>query len=196
MSADQVNPWQQGELDGLCGIYSIINAMKHLALSRGMEFSDPAGTILFRRMVRYLHKRNKLPHALWDGTSFTHVKDFIAEADRFMKREYGLELTYKTLARKGQITRKDVFWRVLDGALRGDETRGFGLETPHPKVALLGLGLPSPHWTLAYQVTNRSIRLIDSGSRYNLKYSQCTLGVSKSESWVIEPEHTFLLSTL
>lgn len=196
MSVKQINPWQQGELDGLCGIYSIINAMKHLALSRGMEFSDPSGAVLFRRMVHYLHRRNKLPHALWDGTSVTHVRDFIGEARRFMLREYGLDITYKPLARRGQITRKDVFWRILDSALRGDGLYDVGLNTANPTVALLGLGAPLPHWTLAYKVTPRAIRLIDSGSRITLNYAQCTLGSSQSKAWEIEPEHTFLISTL
>ncbi len=195
MIVDQVNPWQQGELDGLCGIYAIINAMKLLALSRGFDFPDAAGTVLFRKMVKSLDARNKMPNALWDGTSFTHVRAFLGEASRFMRRQYGLELVHRQLARKGEITRKDVFWRFLDSALRGDGMYDFRFDTPHTRVALVGLGHPLPHWTLAYRVTARSIKLIDSGSRFTLKYSACTVGEGHPGRWRVEPEHTLVIAT-
>ena len=196
MSRHEVTPWQQGELDGLCGLYAIINAMKLLAASRGHNFTDSSGAELFRQMVRSLHKRNLLPNALWDGTSIMHVRNFLGGAKTFMRRNYGLDLVYSQLARKGEITRKDVFWRFLDSALAGDGMYDFRFKTPYQRVALLGLGDPLPHWTLAYGVTASSIKLIDSGSRFSLKYSACTVGESQPNHWMIEPEHTLVIATV
>ncbi len=196
MLVDDVNPWQQGELDGLCGLYAIINAMKLLALSQKIEFTDASGAVLFRRLARYLDTRNKMPDALWDGTTYTHVKDFLAVARVFMKRQYGLDLVYRQLARKGQVVRKDVFWRFLDSALKGDGVYHFPLESSKNRVALVGLGHPLPHWTVAYRVTQRSLKLIDSGRRFTLKYVDCTLGEKQPNRWAIEPEHTFVIATL
>lgn len=193
---EKVNPWQQGELDGLCGLYAIINAMKLLAISRGHEFSDAAGASLFRKMIKSLHDRNKLPNALWDGTSIVHVRDFLDTAKNFMRRQYGLELVYRPLVKKGEITRKDVLWRFLDSVLRGDGMYQFDLESQHKRVALVGMGHPLPHWTLAYRVTKSSIKLVDSGSRVTLKYGQCTVGESQPNRWMIEPEHTLIIATL
>ncbi len=192
----EVSPWQQGELDGLCGIYAIINAMKVLTLSRGHTFTDSSGAMLFRKMVLALHQRGKMPGALWDGTSISHVRVFLNTAKTFMRKQYGLDLVYRQLARHGEVTRKDVLWRLLAAALHGHESYRFPQETFHTRVALLGLGNPMPHWTLAYDVRPRTIMLIDSGNRFNLKYSNCTVGESHPSRWMIEPYHTLVISTL
>lgn len=192
-----VEPWEQGELDGLCGIYAIINAMKVLALSRGRQYSDADGAKLFKDSVRYLHKRNQLPHALWDGTSIMHVRDFLGIAKRFMRNQYELDIVWRRLAAPGEVTRKDVFWRLLDDALAArDELYDFKQKTKHTRVALLGLGHPQPHWTLAYGVGKSSIQLIDSGSRIRIRYHNCTVGESHPKKWMLEPEHTLIISTL
>lgn len=188
--------WSQGELDGLCGIYAVINAMKILAMSRGHEFSDSDGARLFKEMVKYLDSRNLMPNALWDGTSIQHVRDFLHTAKRFMRKQYGLEIVHKALARHGEITRKDVFWRVLDAALIRGPEYNFKHKTDHARVALIGLGLPMPHWTLAYGVSDKSINLIDSGSNIRLSYARSTVGMAQPGKWMIEPEHTLVISTL
>lgn len=193
MARRVVDIWRQGELDGLCGIYAIINAMKLLAVSRSHAFSDYDGAILFREMVKYLHNRNLMPNALWDGTSIQHVRDFLHTARRFMRKRYQLEIVHKALARKGEITRKDVFWRVLDSALANGPDYNFKHKTEHARVALLGLGWPQPHWTLAYGVSKKTIHLIDSGSHIRLSYARSTLGVSMPGKWMIEPEHTIVI---
>ncbi len=192
-----IRPWQQGELDGLCGIYAIINAMKVLALSRGREFSDGDGALLFRQMCKYLADRNQMPQALWDGTSIMHVRDFLSTAKRFMRKYYDLDVVHRRLAAPYEITRKDVFWRVLDDALTTrDELYNFRHKTKHTRVALLGLGYPTPHWSLAYGVGKRSIQLIDSGSRIRVSYDNSTVGETHPRKWMLEPEHTLVISTL
>ncbi len=188
--------WSQGELDGLCGIYAIINAMKILAMSRGHEFSDHDGARLFRELIIYLHKRNVLTSALWDGTSIQHVRDFLHITRRFMRKKYQLEIVHKTLARKGEITRKDVLWRVLDSALSNGPDYNFKHKTEQARVALLGLGWPQPHWTLAYGVSEKFINLIDSGRHIRLSYARSTVGYTQPHKWMIEPEHTIIISTL
>lgn len=192
----RLSPWQQGELDGLCGIYAIINAMKTLVLSRGYDFDDAHGATLFKMLLLALHKRNRLPRALWDGTSTSHVRDFLSTAKRFMRRQYKLELVYQRLAAPGQVTRKDVFWRVLDAALTPGSDYRFRYKTEHQRVALVGLGHPTPHWTLAYEVSPKTIKLIDSGNRVTLQYNKCTVGESHPGQWIIEPESTMIMSTL
>ncbi len=196
MAKRVLTTWSQGELDGLCGIYAIINAMKILAMSRGKDFTDSDGAKLFKDMVKYLDARNLMPQALWDGTSIQHVRDFLHSARRFMRKQYGLEIVHKVLARRGEITRKDVFWRVLDAALSNDPSYNFKHKTEHARVALIGLGHPQPHWTLAYGVSPRSINLIDSGSNIRLSYTRSTVGVSQPGKWMIEPEHTIVIATL
>lgn len=192
----RLKTWEQGELDGLCGIYAIINAMKILAMSRGHEFSDSDGALLFRALIRYLNDRNLMPDALWNGTSIQHARDFLHTARRFMRKQYGLEIVHKALARKGQVTRKDVFWRLLGSALAHGPDYNFTHKGEHARVALIGLGNPIPHWTLAFDVSERTIQLIDSDSHIRLSYARSTVGESHPKKWMIEPEHTIVISTL
>lgn len=192
----RVDIWRQGELDGLCGIYAVINAMKLLTVSRGHVFTDSDGALLFKEMVKYLDSRNLMPNALWDGTSIQHIRDFLHSARRFMRKRYGLEIVQKALARRGEVTRKDVYWRLLDAALSHDPSYNFKHKTEHARVELIGLGNPQPHWTLAYGVSERSINLIDSGSHIRLSYARSTVGVTQPGKWMIEPEYTLVISTL
>lgn len=59
VAARLITPLHQGELGGLCGIYSAINAIRLLAATqRPLPFSE--SNALFRHGIRFLERRDKL----------------------------------------------------------------------------------------------------------------------------------------
>jgi hypothetical protein len=48
-------PLQQGEMDGLCGIYALVNAIGRLA---GQRLSEEDEIDLFKELIRSIYKRN------------------------------------------------------------------------------------------------------------------------------------------
>lgn len=48
-------PLRQGEMDGLCGIYALVNAIRHLA---GRRLSKEDEDNLFKELVRGIYARN------------------------------------------------------------------------------------------------------------------------------------------
>lgn len=53
----QIEPYCQGDLDGLCGLYAIINALCALC----PEIDEELATTLFRHLARHMEGRLKEP---------------------------------------------------------------------------------------------------------------------------------------
>ncbi len=74
----KLKPYEQGALDSLCGIYSIVNAMRVI---RGL--SNEESQELFTHIIRYLEDNRNLAVTLAQGISITVMgsifKDIIGE---------------------------------------------------------------------------------------------------------------------
>ncbi len=71
-------------------------------------------------------------------------------------------------------------WSALQEALDGSS------------VAILGLAGRHHHWTVAYQVSDRQMRLQDSGKLKVLLRSRCTSAAAERRD-VLSPENVILL---
>jgi hypothetical protein len=179
------SPLQQGDLDGLCGAYAIVNAVTRLLHDRGFTRID--ANRLFQSLCRTLHRRQKMPQAVWRGTHIEDVDAMLRTVRRFVKESFGLRLVVSRPFEGLKVKRKDKFFRDLYAAFETKSRR---------KVAILGLDKPGLHWTLAADVTPRSFRLYDSGRSKRLRYGDCTVGHSMRGRQLILPSETRVLSVL
>ena len=158
-------PLQQGDLDGLCGAYALVNAVTRLLHNRGFQRDD--ANRLFQRLCRTLHRRQRMPQAVWRGTHIDDIDGMLRTVRRFVRDSFAVNLVVSQPFAENIPRKKDKFFRVLSGSFNLIDER---------KVAIIGLDRPGFHWTIATEVTARSFRLYDSGRSKRLRYGDCTLG--------------------
>ena len=57
-----MKPYRQGSLDGLCAVYSIVNATRIVA-----QIGDESSRALFQRIIHYLEQHHDLERILAEG---------------------------------------------------------------------------------------------------------------------------------
>jgi hypothetical protein len=139
---------------------------------------------LFRTICSGLHRRQKMPAAIWRGTHIEDVEEMLRTAQRYAKKTLGLTLVLASPFMEADITRKDVYFRRLAEIFAADRSR---------RVALVGLAAPEFHWTLVTAANSARLRLYDSGSRRELLYANCTLGEKVRRKQIILPHETRIL---
>ena len=74
----KVRPFEQGELDGLCGIYSIINAVRRIRGGKILKDIDERNE-LFLEILNYLHKHYHGLVFMIDGISIQSIAGILRD---------------------------------------------------------------------------------------------------------------------
>jgi len=168
-------PFQQGGLDSLCGLYSIINAERIVNHS-----SDDETQQLFNDLIHYLSRRGLLSKFLIDG--IIH-KEMLVILDKVVgkKRIANVEIPFRGVTNPDLTT----FWKSMQAFLDG---------TPGRSI-ILGLQGYHDHWTVIEKITNRSILLYDSALIKRLPRISCTtVYATYQRKHVLLPAQTYFLS--
>ncbi|MEO5495005.1 MAG: hypothetical protein ABIR08_13375 [Sphingomonas sp.] len=148
-AADTIAPYKQGDLDGLCGVYAIINALR-LTVSGIRSLSHRECATLFEEGVELIVERNAAP-ALRDGID---LPTWLALAKRLCASASAM-----TSLRLKQVRpfagRKSVTRRALLSELEGHVDRGLPVA--------LHLSGAYDHFTVLIGHTDRRLNLYDSG---------------------------------
>src|SRR5215207_4040493 len=133
MAFRRLKPYRQGRLDGLCGVYALINALRLLC----PRLDEDACERVFCALIRARARQAASPLAVISGgLSRRELFRLIGPWQRFAARELGVsEPSLRGL------------WRSLCRALDGKS------------VAILGLDGAERHWTMAYAATERTLRV-------------------------------------
>src|SRR3954471_17110694 len=159
MAARRIRPYRQGRLDGLCGLYALVNALR-LLCPRLDE--DVCERVLFA-LIRARTRQTASPLAvIADGLSRRELLKLVDPCRRFVAKELGIRLTVAQL----KVTEPSLrgIWQGLCRALDGQS------------VAIIGLDGAERHWTVAYAATERTLRLVDSCGLRMIFRAQCTVG--------------------
>ena len=168
-------PFQQGGLDSLCGLYSIINAERIVNRSTDDETQQ-----LFNDLIHYLSRRGLLSKFLIDG--IIH-KEMLVILNKVVgkKRIANMEVPFRGVPNPDLTT----FWKSMQAFLDG---------TPGRSI-ILGLQGYHDHWTVIEKITNRSILLYDSALIKRLPRSSCTtVYATWQRKHVLLPAQTYFLS--
>ena len=171
-------PLRQGDLDGLCGLYAVVNAARVLC----PEIDQEASRALFAWLVHALRASGVKPtFAVTTGIARVTLARLVKMAIGFAADEFHINLVARRWpANKRRLLRLGAFWRVLAHEVSPD------------CVAILGLEGRLAHWTVAVAVTTRRIRLCDSGRLGMLFRCQCTLGRARTR-YVLSPQNVIFL---
>lgn len=139
-----IEPFVQGELDGLCGIYAVINAYRLLF---GDQFGPERAAKLFKKMAK------SVPVAVFEGTSYQEQLDLIALANRAVPAKLRLEVRTHIFKKpaNGPAWRINTFLNRLRDEVNEQN-----------QVAILGLEKAHEHWTLVHRLTPATLKLTDS----------------------------------
>jgi hypothetical protein len=142
-----LEPFRQGHLDGLCGLYAIVNALD-IMRDGGLTHSEDEAHRIMRALVDAVPER--FPRAIWDGTKVQHIRRMLRAADAFARKRYkfGVDWSEPFLRRDFSSARQ------YHAALR-EELAGGGL-------AIIGLAPPWDHWTLVRRVLDDGFETVDS----------------------------------
>lgn len=158
-----LRPLRQGDLDGLCGVYAVINAMRALVPTMPMV----AAEALFEELMNALRKHDDGRRPMTAaGITRRHLIELLARAIEFIERRYGVETKRRrpALPRRSQKSTA-ALWRALARSL-----------SP-ACVAIIGLGGYRNHWSLVTAVSPRVMRLCDSDGMKLLRRSQCRAAI-------------------
>ncbi|MDT0683084.1 hypothetical protein RM543_10335 [Roseicyclus sp. F158] len=139
------NAKQQGELDGLCGMYAIVNALRKMGVSREDE--------VFQTCCEALCS-SRWPDTLWEGTTLRDI-EVMLKGCRAADIKGVERITVSYPFRRTEPKSNKEFW---------DSFYELFQENRANKCAILGLAEPSLHWLVA-NPNGSGIRFTDSGVR-------------------------------
>jgi len=168
-------PFQQGGLDSLCGLYSIINAERFINHS-----SDEETQQLFDDLIHFLSRRRLLSKLLIGGIIHTEML-LILDKVVGKQRISNVSIPWRGVPNPDLTT----FCKSMQSFLTG--TLG--------RAIILGLKGYHDHWTVIESITNRSIILYDSSLIKRLPRSSCTtVYATWKRKHLLLPAQTYFLS--
>jgi len=170
-----MKPYFQGALDGLCAIYSIVNAAR---IVNGIN--EEESRELFKQIVVYLERSSDLSVVLTEGIGLTKIGGILRDV-------LGKKIRTRAMPFKHRPeTPLDEFWQAMTRFLEEDKHRAI----------LMGLGGPYwDHWTIVHSISAKQIRFFDSHRLRRLDRSRCTTtAATVSRPHVLCPTHTYFLS--
>jgi len=166
----------QGELDGLCGVYSILNALKLLQRTSYRESRE-----LFFEILRAMEPRKKISWLIQEGMT-----------DRDMGYVYReiIQKRYPVRAFKPFHKQSDIglgaYWNQVQEFLGSGNGR---------VVNLVAEGFDWGHWTVVWKATPKTLYLLDSDVMRRLDRRKCTTQrLSINRNFLIWPTMTRFLS--
>jgi hypothetical protein len=166
-----MKPYLQGSLDGLCGVYSIINASRIIN-----NLSDEKCIELFQQVIRFLDSERCLSKLLINGIDINII-------GQVMNNVKELKLNKHQPFHGKPETKLGEFWNEMQNFLEMQN-----------RAILIGLGGIHDHWTVVKSISPKQIKLIDSDGLKQLNRVSCTTGEpSIQRIHKIYPTHTYFL---
>lgn len=183
MSVKRIKPAQQGELDGACGFYSIVNAI-HLIepdLPKDMLFTQTISAFLYDGdPMRFVHGTNRgtIKNTLSRLLSYLHKNyDFF---DDKTGHQYQFKFSLPYWSNDKARSRKDVLNLLEEASFKSG------------KVCIIGYGNQGDeHWTVVKQYKKENLITHDSsGESPKIELSQLRVD-SKQKSNVSRPYNIY-----
>lgn len=168
----------QGSLDGLCGVYAIVNACDLLL---GGRLNYDYRSNLFCKLTNLLDDGRPIGDIISEGIDFRKLGKLVDVASRTLALEYNISVQRVVAwrAKEGQL---DQFWRELADHVNPSMGR----------TAILGLEGKHHHWTAINEVTQNRLKLADSDSLTHLNKAHCSLDGTRTHH--LFPTQTYLLT--
>jgi hypothetical protein len=171
-------PHEQGSLDALCGVYAIVNAVRHLC----PELDEDEARALFARLLRKIGSvRRKALKTLRHGLTLAQVRRLLKAACKRVERRFTVRLRVQRIRHKVRCAaRLGSLW---------DELR---CELGNGAVAIIGIGGIEAHWSVAVSAGRTWLKLVDSDGLAAIKRTAASIRPS-AHRYVLSPREILLI---
>lgn len=175
MNGKEMRPYLQGALDGLCAIYSIVNAARIIA-----DIGEEESKNLFKRILVYLETSEDLSRVLAEGIGLNTVGSILRDVANGRIPERNMPFKHRP------DTSLDEFWTEMMSFLDGGSKR----------AVLIGVGGRMwDHWSIVHAISDRQVYFFDSHKLKSLIRSRCTtIRPTTARPHLLCPTHTYFLS--
>jgi hypothetical protein len=160
--------YRQGDLDGLCGVYAVVNALRHV-----LQLPDEQCHRVFEKLIQALEQDCRHLHKplLW-GMYFPQLKRLAVTASQWRMRGRGLTFQARPLRLKRHQRTLPHLWAALNE------------EVGPTCVAIVGVTGVTDHWYVVYRVTPKTLWLLDSSGQRRISRSRCTVRSTTTHYWL------------
>lgn len=173
-----IRPYSQGNLDGFCGLYSVINSTKLII----KNITQDDSTDLIHKCITALEtiKNKPLSSIFINGISTHDVSCIIKNV---IEQHYPIK-RYKPFQCRSDISIHE-YWETMKTFLEAETS-----------AAIICIGKKDwSHWTVAKSASNKRIYINDSGSIKHINKNRCSLnGITKETPLRIYATSTFFLA--
>ncbi|MCX5831369.1 MAG: hypothetical protein NT140_05710 [Deltaproteobacteria bacterium] len=174
----EIPVYEQGYLDGLCGVYSIINATRLLV----KNISEEESMQLFKKCLTHVERKKSLSHVITDGISRTELMSILKD---IVTADYPIISKFPFRGVRN-IGVQDFF----------GEIRAF-LNEKGTRAVIVGFDCRDwDHWTVVKSVSPKRVTLFDSAMMKTINISNCMLEKkTKAKQYKFSVNETFFLLT-
>jgi hypothetical protein len=175
LNGKEMRPYLQGALDGLCAIYSIVNAARIIS-----DIGEEDSKNLFKQILDYLEKSADLGRVLSEGIGLNTVGSILRDVANGRIPERNMPFKHRP------ETSLDEFWSEMMAFLDGGSKRAI----------LIGVGGRMwDHWSIVHAISDRQVYFFDSHKLKSLNRSRCTtVRPTAKRPHLLCPTHTYFLS--
>jgi hypothetical protein len=180
-----IEPYHQGDLDHLCGLYAVVNSIGH-SLRNNSPMDEPDCQKLFNRLVEHLRDTGMLARALTSGLSTAATSRMLAEAQSWLLKTKGVKLRRsKPFHRMSNLQYSDLINSI-----------SMHLAAPNTSV-LASISGRMDHWTVIREISPKSIMLFDSYgiSRFSIQSTVIATASGNRNSNSLVPSGCFFIET-
>lgn len=156
--------YRQGDLDALCGVYSIVNALRYV-----FHLRDEQCQKLFGKLIKALERDcGHLYQPVLHGMDFGQLKRLLVPAGQVRILGRNLKFEARTLRLKRNQRTLPHLWAALDQELK------------RSCVAIVWITGATDHWCVVYRVTPKTLWLLDSDGCTYMRRSPCTVQTTRT----------------
>ena len=160
-------PRRQGDSDGLCGLYAVLNALRLVYEPHG-GLSATHERLIWASLVRYADRKWRFTRLFLGGTQTHQFLDLARYGAKLAHRETGKKIVLKQLQRIEIPANAPALPSVVRVLLsKGCRSILAGLECKE-----------FSHWTVIAGVTDATVQVLDSGGYHFLRLKGCQLDLN------------------
>jgi hypothetical protein len=185
MTVQILPPFRQGELDGLCGVYAAINAVRLILGPGGCRLSNDDWLAMFAEILCCADASLGAATAAISGIETRYFRKLLKAVSLHLRDEHNIEVVSRLLVpRQARPSFKVLLDEFRQVAAQPDQAIVFTVE-----------GFIS-HWTVLRRVADRHLVLFDSSGYSRLTLANCRMPYEPARNGrehIIPPEAAFLL---
>jgi hypothetical protein len=158
----EIAPYRQGQLDGLCGLYALINAIRLATHHHTGEFGHGVWRELLLALLGEAEDLVGTATAVVHGIRTKPLYELAKRAASHMANEYGVPVT---------VSRAPGPKHSFDGLV----SHLAELTTKTRSAVVIELTGDVRHWTVVKRVGTHSLQLFDSSGMERVKLASCRL---------------------